>query len=83
MSYQSWKITVHDEEVGGLCSVCPSFLDNDNSFLKYKIPIKKTRDKNEETNNKTISNMLRKKIKRYVDKRHKSNIKRKSLEFNF
>ena len=83
MSYQSWKITVHEEEVGGSCSVCPSFLDNQNKFLKYKVPSKKTKDKNEERNEKTISKMLRKKQERYVNKKHKSNIKRKAFEYNF
>ena len=83
MSYQSWKITVHEEEVGGSCSVCPSFLDNQNKFLKYKVPSKKTKDKNEERNEKTISKMLRKKQDRYVDKKFKSNIKRKAFEYNF
>ena len=83
MSYQSWKITVHEEEVGGSCSVCPSFLDNQNKFLKYKVPSKKIKDKNEETNDKIISKMLRKKLTRYVDKRHKNNIRRKAFEYNF
>jgi hypothetical protein len=83
MSYQIWKITVHEEEVGGSCSVCPSFLDNQNKFLKYKVPSKKTKDKNEERNEKTISKMLRKKQERYVNKKHKSNIKRKAFEYNF
>ena len=83
MSYQSWKITVHEEEVGGSCSVCPSFLDNQNKFLKYKVPSKKTKDKNEERNEKTIAKMLRKKLERYVNKKHKSNIKRKAFEYNF
>tara|TARA_E500000178_G_scaffold233096_1_gene229584 strand:+ start:523 stop:774 length:252 start_codon:yes stop_codon:yes gene_type:complete len=83
MSYESWKITVLEEEVGSSCSVCPSFLDNQNKFLKYKVPDKKTKDKNEETNMKTISKMLRKKMERYVDKKHKSNIKRKANEYNF
>ena len=83
MSYESWKITVFEEEVGGSCSVCPSFLDNQNKYLKYKVPDKKTKDKNEETNMKTISKMLRKKMERYVGKKLKSNIKRKTNEYNF
>lgn len=83
MSYESWKITVFEEEIGGSCSVCPSFLDNQNKFLKYKVPDKKIKDKNEETNDKTILKMLRKKQTRYVDKKYKNNIKRKAFEYNF
>ena len=83
MSYQNWKISTLEEEVSGSCYVCPSFLDNQNTFLKYKIPRKKIKDKNEETNDKTISKMLRKKLTRYVDKRHKNNIRRKTFEYNF
>jgi hypothetical protein len=83
MSYENWNIIIIEEEVGGSCSVCPSFLDNRNTFLKYKIQGKKTKDTNKETNDKTISKMLRKKQERYVNKKHKSNIKRKALEYNF
>ena len=76
MSFQNWNITVLEEEVDG-------FLDNQNKFLKYKISSKKTKNKNEEANDKTISKMLRKKLERYVNKKHKSNIKRKANEYNF
>ena len=82
MSYETWKITLYDVD-GGSCAVCPSFLDDNNPFIKYKIPNNKPTEKNEEKNGKTITKMLRKKQKRYVDKRHKSNIKRKTSEFYF
>ena len=57
--------------------------DNENDLIKYKIPCKKTNNKNEEANDKTISKMLRKKLTRYINKKHRNNIKRKVFEYNF
>ena len=82
MWYQTKNMALYDGE-GDSCAFDPNILDNLNEMIKYKIPVKKTKDKNEETNMKTISKMLRKKMDRYVDKKHKSNIRRKANEYNF
>tara|TARA_B100000575_G_scaffold282126_1_gene273427 strand:- start:89 stop:334 length:246 start_codon:yes stop_codon:yes gene_type:complete len=57
-------------------------LDKQNVLIKYKIPCKKNKA-TKEANDKTISKMLRKKLTRYVDKKNRSNIKRKAYEYNF
>ena len=82
MWYQTKNMALYDGE-GDSCAFDTNILDNLNEMIKYKIPVKKTKDKNEETNMKTISKMLRKKMDRYVDKKHKSNIRRKANEYNF
>ena len=80
--YETWKITINEHE-GDSCSFCPSILDNQNALIQYKIPNKKPRKKKEESDDKTISKMLRKKLTRFLDKKHKSNIKRKISEYHF
>ena len=82
MWYETKKMALYDGE-GDSCSFDPSILDNLNETFQYKIPGKKTKKKNEEVHDKTISNMLRKKQIRYVAKKHRSNIKRKTSEYHF
>jgi len=62
----------------GSCWVSPSFLDH-----KYYTSNNKKLTKSEDKSPKTIYKMLAKKINRYVTKKHKSNIKRKTAEYNF
>lgn len=61
----------------GSCWVSPSFLDH-----KYYTTNNKKPTKSEDKSPKTISKMLAKKMNRYLTKKHKSNIERKTSEYN-
>jgi hypothetical protein len=61
--------------------VSPNYLDY-NIYTNKKRMIK-SRDKNDDKKDKTISKMLEKKQNRYVDKKYKSNIRRKTMEYSF
>ena len=82
MWYETKHMALYEGE-GDSCHSCPSILDNQNALIQYKIPDNTTKGKKKEVNEKTISKMLRKKLTRYVDKKHKSNIKRKTSEYHF
>tara|TARA_Y100001935_G_C17163496_1_gene436529 strand:+ start:489 stop:743 length:255 start_codon:yes stop_codon:yes gene_type:complete len=82
MWYETKKMALYDGE-GDSCAFDPSILDNLNETIQYKIPNNKTKGKKKEPNEKTISKMFHKKLTRYVDKKHKSNIKRKTSEYHF
>ena len=82
MSFQTKNFNLLESEAYCSLWVCPSYLDYNISTNKNK-KMMKSRDKNEEKKDKTISKMLEKKVKRYVDKKYKNNIKRKTSEYSF
>ena len=82
MSFETKKFNLLESEAYCSLWVCPSYLDYNISTNKNK-KMMKSRDKNEEKKDKTISKMLEKKVHRYVDKKYKNNIMRKTREYSF
>lgn len=82
MSFQTKNFNLYDNEEFCSLWVSPIYLDYNISTNKNK-KMMKSRDKSEEKKDKTISKMLVKKVHRYVDKKYKNNIKRKTTEYSF
>ena len=82
MSLETKNFNLLENEAYCSLWVCPSYLDYNISTNKNKKMIK-TKNKNDDKKDKTISKMLEKKLNRYVDKKYKNNIKRKTMEYSF
>ena len=76
------KINLYDNEEFCSLWVSPTYLDY-NTYMNKNKKIMKTKDHNDENKDKIISKMLQKKQKRFIDKKYKSNIRRKTIEYSF